>query len=264
MKHCHFSILWNEIAFLKQKMQFMYDNFDQLIFYDLNIKTDKFSDDGGHEFIKNFPDPEGKITLIEKKDLSDVEKYGGRSFKKKQKMFAVGSEYVKDDIDFFWCTDMDEFFTKSLMDKVEKNIKPGQAALVPHLIFYKNERWVLSTNKKKTIDLPWPRIARHKKGNIYQHCGLDTQFKVVNIGNEFLFHFAHVGPERIKYKTSLYGNSDWYNNVWKKFDENQKGKPGQIIGSNMHSIIKAGVRLNSDPIPKYIDVDQLMKDLKVR
>jgi len=65
MRHCHFSILFNELPYLKQKLPFLYQFFDQIIFYDLNIVTKKFSDDGSHEFIKNYPDPENKITLIE-------------------------------------------------------------------------------------------------------------------------------------------------------------------------------------------------------
>ena len=53
MKHCHFTILYNEIDFLRLKMPFLYEHFDQLIFYDLLVfgNERKFSDDGSHEFI---------------------------------------------------------------------------------------------------------------------------------------------------------------------------------------------------------------------
>jgi hypothetical protein len=103
MKKCHFSILYNELPFLKQKMDFLYDNFDQLIFYDLNVGTlnPHFSIDGSHEFIKDYPDPDNKITLIEKKDLSDVINFRGDGSIEKRKMFAVGSSYVWDDIESF-------------------------------------------------------------------------------------------------------------------------------------------------------------------
>ena len=60
MKHCHFSILCDELPFLKQKLPFLYEYFDQLIFYDLNVRTLDFSTDGSHEFIKAFPDPQKK------------------------------------------------------------------------------------------------------------------------------------------------------------------------------------------------------------
>src|SRR5210317_294454 len=119
MRKCHFSILYNELPFLKQKMDFLYENFEQLIFYDLNVCTPNphYSIDGSHEFIKDYPDPENKITLIEKTDLSDVTNFRGDSSLEKRKMFAVGSSYVWDDIDSFWCFDLDEFFNESLINK---------------------------------------------------------------------------------------------------------------------------------------------------
>lgn len=104
MKHCHFSIVYNELPFLQQKMPFLYEHFDQLIFYDLHVVGNDvhYSTDGSHDFIAWYPDPERKITLIEKRDLSDVTEYKGHSYVGKQKMFAVGSQYVKSDMDVFW------------------------------------------------------------------------------------------------------------------------------------------------------------------
>lgn len=267
MKHCHFSILYNEIAFLKQKLPFLYENFDQLIFFDLNIKNCTFSNDGSHEYIKNFKDPDKKITLIEKKDLSDVKEYKGHSFIQKRKMFAVGSSLVKDDMDYFWCTDMDEFFNLSLIKKVEEEIDHDESALIPHLIFFKNEKWVLSNEGKdgEKIMLQWPRIARHKKGTIYGHCGLQDRFRPKSIKNEVLFHFSHVGPEKVRHKSNLYNNNGWYNNVWQKFDVNAKLKLGELFGfPKMHPAFKVGVKLNEIQLPNYINVEQMMKDLKVR
>ena len=71
VKHCHFSILYNELPFLKQKLPFLYKHFGQLIFFDLNVGTENphFSLDGSHEFIRDYPDPDKKITLINKKDI---------------------------------------------------------------------------------------------------------------------------------------------------------------------------------------------------
>ena len=104
-KHCHFAILYNELPFLKQKLPFLYTHFDQLIFFDLNVGVfnPHFSTDGSHEFIRDYPDPQKKITLIEKTDLSDVARFCGAGSVEKQKMFAVGSSYVQDDVDVFWC-----------------------------------------------------------------------------------------------------------------------------------------------------------------
>lgn len=171
MKHCHFSILYNEYEFLTQKLPFLYDNFDQIIFYDLNVVNFpyKFSDDGSHEYIKDYPDPENKIILIEKTDLTDIKNYHGASLIGKRKMFAVGSKYINDDIDVYWCTDMDEFFNKSLIEKVEKIISTTeyQVIFAPHVIFWKNSNFIF-TKKNNDYKIPFfPRIARHKKKYTY-------------------------------------------------------------------------------------------------
>ena len=46
MKHCHISILCNELPFLKEKLPYLYEHFEQLIFVDYNIITKGNSTDG--------------------------------------------------------------------------------------------------------------------------------------------------------------------------------------------------------------------------
>jgi hypothetical protein len=261
MRHCHFSILWNEMAFLKQKLPFLYRHFDQLIFFDLNITTFKFSDDGGHEFIKNYPDPEKKIILIEKTDLSDVMVFTGRSSIEKQKMFAAGSKYVKDNIDVFWCTDLDEFFCESLIKKVEAQIlQNARSILLPHLVFIKNEEWVVDERV-----FPWPRIAVHKKGNLYGHCNLLERFPPAEeIKDEVIFHFGWVGDERVRFKCKLLpAGPNFLNEVWIPVTENIldiKADHVVIKGARSSCVIKKNTR----KLPEYINIDEMMKDLKVR
>lgn len=265
MKHCHFSILWNEIAFLKQKLPFLYQHFDQLIFFDLNIKTKKFSNDGSHRFIKKFPDPQKKITLIEKRDLSDVTEYKGHSFGAKRKMFAVGSKYVRDNIDVFWCTDMDEFFNKSLIEKVESLVSKTKtgAILVPHVIFFKNEQWVFSRDKEdgELQRLPWARIATHKKGNLYGHCSLADQFGPVrHINDEIIYHFSYVGDKKVRNKCSLYSSGGYIKNIWSKFKF--KNVDGKVYKKRLHPCLKLGIKKNPHKLPEYINIKEMMKDLK--
>lgn len=269
MKHCHFSILWNEIAFLKQKLPFLYKNFDQIIFFDLNIRTSAFSTDGSHEFIKDYPDPENKITLIEKTDLKDVDGYIGISYIEKRKMFAVGSSYVKDDMDVFWCTDMDEFFTKELINKVENlyNTTDNRTILVPHLVFFKNDKYIFSKNKTggERWVLPWARITKHTPGNVYGHCSLNTQFGPVgSILDEEIFHFSYVGDEKVANKVEGYGHGVWVRDVWNQFDEsNISFEEREIYGfPEMHPAVNRGIIKNKYKIPDYINVEEMLKDLK--
>jgi len=259
MKHCHFSILWNEITFLKQKLPFLYEHFDQIIFYDLNVVDGepRFSDDGSHEYILNFPDKEGKIHLIERKDLSKVKPTVGASVVGKQRMFIFGSQYVRDDIDVFWCTDMDEFFNASLIEKVENvfSTEDAESISVRQYMFWKNPRTMLCFTDNDTRQGP-VRIARHKKDNVYGHCFLAAQYTpVYEIKDEFFYHFAFVGEKRMKFKSKYHSVRNDFWDTWNDFDERKVGN--EIYGHpRMHpnSSINMGVKKFYGEYPDYIDI----------
>ena len=145
MKHCHISILCNELPFLKEKLPYLYEYFEQLIFIDYNIIDKGNSTDGSIEFIENFPDPDYKIKLIKdlnEKKLNTITQYHGDSFIEKRKMFAIASYFIKDDIDILWATDLDEFFETELIYDVEElfnNDKVLQSIDLPHRIFVYNQ-----------------------------------------------------------------------------------------------------------------------------
>jgi len=286
MNHCHFSILYNELPFLKQKLPFLYENYQQLIFFDLGIFEEEnlFSSDGSHEFIKNYPDPENKITLIEKTNLDDVFNFTGSVAIGKQKMFAVGSQYVRDDIDIFWCTDMDEFFNQSLIRKVENvfsNNREVRSIDLRHLCFWKNFSYTLSTPEEDVMTL-YARIARHTPGNIYSHCAIQEQFKETYFfdpEDEVYYHFAWVGDSRVRRKIRYYtepptgnpGNKGMYNHyieqIWEKFDSNLMLDPHTLYGYPwMHPNfigLKMGIkRFDKATLPRYIDSETLLADLE--
>ena len=87
MKHCHISIMSNELIFLKQKLKFLYDNFQQIIFVDYDIINNCNSKDGSIEYIENFNDEHNKITLIKfnENDLKTITNYNGGSMIEKEK-----------------------------------------------------------------------------------------------------------------------------------------------------------------------------------
>ena len=263
MKHCHFSILYNELPFLKVKLPFLYENFDQLIFFDLNIMDDSISNDGSHEFIQNYPDPKNKIILIKNVNFENIKKYCGESFVKKRKMFAVGSQYVKDDIDVFWCTDMDEFFDSKMIKDVENALcdEEIQSVNIDHMIFIKDLNHYFTENKKKNIPF-FCRVARHKKGNLYGHCSLNNQFKPsAYIENNYIYHYGYVGNSRVLHKLFLYSQTkpsvrkhyiDYINNVW--------------FGTKklVHPSINNKWKVNESKEikhPSYINVNELCEEL---
>ena len=263
LKHCHFCILYNELPFLKQKMKFLYEHFDQLIFFDLNITKMAFSTDGSHEFIANYPDPEKKITLIEKRNLNDVKRFYGRSFVQKQKMFAVGSQHVRKDIDVFWCPDLDEFFDEQLIRDVEELLLTNPKAMsiqVPHMISVKQPGFVYQ-EKDGSWPLMFSRIARHVPGTVYSHCEIHKYQKpYVPIGTESRFwHYAFIGEARMKHKMSLYKASRrWYQRYRNANTTEEILKLGHA--STNWKIVE--IPESQDQAPSYVDMDEMLKDLE--
>jgi len=124
MKHVHLSIICNELPFIKQKLPFLYNYFEQIIFVDYDITKKINSTDGTIEYIESFEDPQKKIILLKNFNPDLIKKYRGYSYIDKQKMFAYASQFIKDDIDVVWATDLDEFFNESLIKKVIQNYNP--------------------------------------------------------------------------------------------------------------------------------------------
>jgi len=212
-------------------MPFLYEHFDQLIFYDLLVfgNERKFSNDGSHEFIKNYPDPENKITLIEETDLSGITPLGAGN-EIKCKMFSYGSKFVRDDMDVFWCTDMDEFFKEELISEVESVFKRSVNSIGTKFYnFYKTTEFLLTNNKELCVN-PTPnssvRIIRHQKGNKYGHCD-GAKYRPINLTTKnALYHLSWIGEKRVREKFSYYKDnpvtgfvSVKYIKEWEEFSE---------------------------------------------
>jgi len=268
-------------------MPLLYNQFDQLIFFDLNVGTVKphFSTDGSHEFISSYPDPDQKITLIEKTDLSDVHTYCGAGSIEKQKMFAVGSAYVDDDVDVFWCTDMDEFFHASLKAKVENILdtnKSVRSVDLRHVCFWKNFAYKLCSINSDVMTL-YSRICRHVPGSVYSHCEIHNQFPETYFfdeDDEVYYHFAWIGDARVRRKFNHYtepptGNpihrkmyDSYLEKVWNTFSPfNNEICGGELFGYPfMHPNylgLQMGIKkINSKTLPDYVDYEILLNELE--
>lgn len=262
MKHCHISILCNELPFLKEKLPFLYKNFTQLIFVDYDIINKRNSIDGSTEFIKSYPDPENKIILIDEFDPSKINNYHGESFIEKQKMFAAASKYVKDDIDVVWATDLDEFFKTNLIKEVEElyNKDPSLVSIdLPHRIFVYNQ---YNYYNKSDFYIA-PRITRHKKNFIYGHCDFQSYGKTIKYTAHVLYHFAFVGFNRCLFKfDKVYNNRNFDHQKWLNVYLSalkKKQKYIRLIHSNTH------FGLVSQPYngeyPEYLNVENMCDDL---
>ena len=277
MKHCHIMHLCNEISFLKQKLPFLYENFYQLIFYDLNIympylgKPACFSIDGSHEYIKNFPDPEGKITLIEKTDLSGFPSNAGVGTKDKCRMYFASSSYVGDDIDVVWVTDADEFFHKEAIAEAEGIFTKDPKMVSIYLDWYtfiRDYRFVAYPPLNQSASWDWrymKRIVRHKKGRVYGHGDLVSgNAPTCKMENFKLYHFTALTKERLLFKHLPPERRvrDGFWDAWDRFDSSEVND-GEIYGyPYMHysPVMDTGIRRFKGEYPDYINLDELPKE----
>ena len=274
MKHCHFSLVYNDLPYLKQKLPFLYDNFDQLIFYDLSAFDGKYqySQDGSHEFIKEYPDPEGKITLIElRHGLQFVKELNGPTNRTKLKMATYANKFIKDNIDVFWTTDMDEFFNVYLMREVEYILDKYPEVNnigTDHYLFWNNFDTIMCEGTTKGA-YPWKlnRIARHKPGRRYSHCDLQERYPKEYRAGNMIYHFSSVGKEKTLNKLFNFysGTNEKYKDIWNEF-ENVEMEHGKLYGyPNAHqSIPNMGFLKYFGHIKQelpYIDFDTLKKDI---
>tara|TARA_Y100001963_G_scaffold55644_1_gene77790 strand:+ start:3709 stop:4512 length:804 start_codon:yes stop_codon:yes gene_type:complete len=261
----------DELPLLKQKIGWLYQNFSQLIFYDLCIEGMCHSSDGSYEFLKNYPDPEKKITIVEKMNLDDVEANNGGSRVQKQKMFRYGSSLVRDDIDVFWCSDADEFCDTAFIDDVEDillNNPDVMSVDMHHYYFWRDKDIVLEHKGRPGEGMTlFPRVCRHSPGRVYPHC------HIANMGPRHMispdkrkwYHFAWVGDSRAKAKfahqpVSERGFDDWFNTTWKNLDTSDadstpRGNPIHFVHGDLGYVKFDG------KLPSYINADQLWEDL---
>lgn len=265
MKHCYFSLSCNELPFLKQKLSFLYKYFSQIIFIDYNILDKCNSTDGSIEYIESFDDPYNKITLLKDFDPKKIDKFNGVSVIEKQKMFSYGSKYIKDDIDTIWATDLDEFFKKKLIDKVEMlytNDKSLVSINIPHISFVYNQ--YNKFHYKSPLYIA-PRVTKHVKGKIYGHCNFNTYGKTVKITDHSLYHFSYVGYNRCRHKLIIFNTKSdskhHEKDSWLKKYKNVLEKGDKYININHpgNKLIKSK-EYDGDYL-EYIDIENMINEL---
>lgn len=258
MKHCHISLLCNELAFLKRKLPFLYKHFDQIIFVDYDIIEEKNSTDGSIEYIENFEDPENKITLLKFSKHTEIKTFRGVSYEEKRKMFAYASKFVKDDNNIVWATDMDEFFNETLISVVESlynNDDKLQSIDLPHKVFIYNEHNYFPVDDFYIV----PRITKHKPKFLYGHCDFDKYGKTIKYTEDFLYHYAFVGYKRTLHKQKLYDRED--KNWFEKYLSflNNGDQYVNLEHPSRHRRLRSDKYLGDHP--DYLDVNNMCNEL---
>jgi hypothetical protein len=264
MKHCHLNLCCNELPFLKQKLPFLYEHFGQIIIIDYDILKECNSIDGSIEFIKTYPDPENKITLLTNFNPNEITEYNGVSMIAKQKMFAYGSKYINNDIDIIWATDLDEFFDKNAINIVNDKFQNDKNLIsidIPHINFVYNQ---YNTFKYKTLFYIKPRITKHIKGKIYGHCNFETYGKTLKLTNCRFYHFSYVGYNRCNHKLLLFNtkttSKHQYIDWCKKYKNHLINKKKHI--DICHPGSKNIISIKYDKTyPSYINIEQMINEL---
>jgi len=179
------------------------------------------STDNTISIIKEFPDPEKKITLIEPHGFWN----GKTQMCNEWSKLATG--------DYMWQVDIDEFYQKEDIGRIKHILKKYEPNAVH---FYANHFW---GDFKNCIDetspytwgnnLPWQRIFRHVPGSRWARHepptyilpdGTDCNEKQVVPRDETLrigikmFHYSYVTPEQIFFKSKFY-NQTWTEKTYK-------------------------------------------------
>lgn len=263
LKNCYFNLLCNELPFLKQKLNFIYEYFDQIIFIDYDILNKCNSKDGSIEFIENFKDESNKITLLKDFNLDAINEFYGYSVIEKQKMFAYGSKYINDDIDLLWATDLDEFFDIELINVVENKYLENENLIsvnIPHINLVYNQY-----NQFKYDQLFYivPRVTRHYKNKIYGHCNFAEYGYTLNLTNIFLYHFSYVGYKRCLHKISLYNSKNNYHqqDSWLKIYLDNLKNNNKYININHAGSVNINSCEYNGRLPDYINCDEMINEL---
>lgn len=264
MKHCYLSLSCNELPFIKQKLPFLYKYFSQIIFIDYDILNKCNSTDGTIEYIESLNDPDNKIILLTDFDPDKIKEYNGVSIIEKQKMFAYGSKYIKDDIDIIWATDLDEFFKKELINKIENMYLADDLIVsidIPHINFVYNQYNRFHYDRLFYIK---PRITKHVKGKIYGHCNFETYGKTIKITDYFLYHFSYIGYNRCYNKLILFNTkttSKHEEDNWCKKYKNVLEKGDKYININHPGSKTVKSKKYEGKYPDYIDIESMINEL---
>jgi hypothetical protein len=181
------------------------------------------STDNTVKIIKEFPDPDKKIVLIEAAGFWN----GKTQMCNEWSKIATGN--------YIWQIDVDEFYQKNDIDKMKKILEKYDPNAVH---FFANHFWGDFYN---CIDescpftwgnnLPWQRIFKHKPGSKWERHepptyilpdGTDCNTKQVIPREETLkagikmYHYSYVTPEQISFKAKFY-NQQWTEETYKKW-----------------------------------------------
>jgi|GEM_PF-2408594 len=179
------------------------------------------SDDGTIELLNGFPDPEGKIRVVQE------------AWEDKNEMAAAYARWATGDL--IWHVDADEFYDAHAFSAVPREFDdPDLTALaIPMYVFWKSPDFVLVDESGDDRWFRYVRVLRRRDGMSVQHLPIrriidgkpeDGGIRAPRDSRITGWHYAWNSHARVTLKMKLYGNrdastmrSDWLETVWNRW-----------------------------------------------
>lgn len=244
----------------KQQLDQLYFLADQIVIVEGATRSEKHYWDGdtswatqdGHstdntvDIIKNYPDPDNKIVLIQKEDAFPDSQDG--FWDGKTSMCNQWSKHATGD--YLWQIDSDEFYTKEDIAKIKELLKkdaPTQVDFYAFHFFGGMDRCITPTTSVTWgNNIPWCRIFKHEAGAkwlsheppVYLNAkGERTdsikridRLTTLNLGI-VMRHYSYVCEAQILFKSRFFRN-DSYLKEWSKI-QNAPNRIEQVMGPNL-------------------------------
>jgi hypothetical protein len=239
MKITYGMIVIDGMPFIKHQLKTIYPHAHQIIICEggdnkwNEINKYRTSKDGTIEFIKNYPDPQNKIKLIQKQ------------WSNKNEMCFEYSKYATGDI--IWHIDIDEFVDPQHIPTIKKLLEKYSIISIPNLVFWGDTETIIEAKQGNKWNRYWfnfERIfKRHPKyyiNHIPDRGYYDPKTKRVLPGiiapqkelfekGIYTYHFSYILPESVKNKLKYYNHrtpgcilNNWYENIFQKFAQNKQ------------------------------------------
>jgi len=239
------------------------------------VKTHGYrhSRDGTLEIIRQFPDPEKKILLIQK-DWQD-----------KNEMCYEYSRHISGDI--LWHIDVDEFVDPAHIPFIKTFFESDSnydTIALPQLVFWGDTQTIMGARFGPSEDWSWlwpdiERIFRVKKGLHIQHIpgrgyyhpgtGAVTPCRIFPaarfLSSEiYTYHFSYVLPKSVQTKMEYYNSrhpesikKDWYQDIFMQFKKNrekwiQSGFDVQPLNSDKFPSYKQKLKALGGDLPPFL------------
>jgi hypothetical protein len=237
-------IVVDGMPFMKHQLRLIYPHAHEIIICEGGDDTwegrlgYRHSQDGTVDFIKSFPDPDKKITLIQ------------TAWKDKNHMCHEYSRWASGEI--VWHIDVDEFVDPAhfpyLISLFERHGE-YDAMAIPQIVFWGDTETIIGAQFGPGPEWSWEwpgvdRIYRTRPGTCIHHIPERGYYDPIKeqvtpvrhfpgevLGDEgiYTYHFSYVLPRSVEAKMKYYNervqnciDDDWYRNVFMRFRENRE------------------------------------------